>query len=72
MGGYYFWSICYCLPISLFINAGVNHDLINYLAITFSGILIIPGVYLHAFKKIEYLKAYKENNYSKGGIEFIV
>ena len=72
MGGYYLWSLCYCLPLGTFISAGVNHSMLNYVAIAFSCVLIIPGIYLHSFTRIEYLKAYKENKYVRMPMEFLV
>jgi hypothetical protein len=72
MGGYYIWSICYCLPISMFIDIGVDHTLINKCAVAVSTFLIVPGIYLHSFYKIEYLKAYKEKKQIKVRKDFIV
>lgn len=72
MGGYYLWTICYCIPIGLFVKAGVEFNALNYIAILVSGMLVLTGIYLHSFMKIEYLKAYKENKYVRVPLEFIV
>lgn len=65
MGGYFMWSLCYCLPLSLFFKTGVNFTLLNFSALVFACCLIVPGVYLHSFTKIEYLKAYRECKLNK-------
>ena len=72
MGGYYIWSLAYCVPMSLFMNPGVNHSVINYIAIIIGCSLIVPGIYLHSFTKIEYLKAYKEKKNFKDAVDFII
>lgn len=65
MGGYFMWSLCYCLPLSLFFRTGVGFTWLNFSALVFSCCLIVPGVYLHSFTRIEYLKAYKEGKLNK-------
>lgn len=73
MGGYYLWSICYSLPLSMFVSAGVGHGLVNYSAVGIGCLLIVPGIFLHSFRKIEYLKAYKENKYQQArAYDFVV
>jgi hypothetical protein len=65
MGGYYIWCIFYTLPLSLFVKSGIEVTLLNISALIFSTSLVIPGVYLHSFTRIEYLKAYKEGKQQK-------
>lgn len=65
MGGYYIWMVFYALPLSWFVRAGIDIGVLNGAAVLFSTGLVVTGVYMHSFTKIEYLKAYKESKMNR-------
>lgn len=71
MGGYFMWSLFYCLPLGFFFSTGIKFSVLNLSALMFGSCLVVSGVYFHSFTKIEYLKAYRESKLNKVP-EFIV